>query len=132
MSSWLGNLRRKALTSIDIPLARENLTVLVRNLTLNIINKLERKTSRKVAVRAGKILTLFYSKRRYEWYSDVLIDDVTEPVKHEMKKQEGEFLGALLVILATLLVQPVVFAVVKGISGRGVRRAGRGYIDKKF
>ena len=132
MGSWLGNLRRKALTSIDIPLARENLTVLVRSLTLNIINKLERKTSRKVAVRAGKILTLFYSKRRYEWYSDVLIDGVTEPVKHEMKKQEGEFLGALLVILATLLVQPVVFAVVKGISGRGVRRAGRGYIDKKF
>ena len=28
--------------------------------------------------------------------------------------------------------QPVISSVVKGISGRGVRRAGRGHIDKKF
>ena len=64
--------------------------------------------------------------------SGVLIDGVTEKVKHEIKKQEGRFLGALLAPLAASLVQPVIYSVVKGISGRGVRRAGRGYMDKKF
>ena len=33
-------------------------------------------------------------------YSNVLIDGVTETVKHEIKKQEGEFLGTLLAPLA--------------------------------
>ena len=64
--------------------------------------------------------------------SDVLFDDVTETVKHEIKKQEGRFLGVLLAPLAASLVQPVISSVVKGITGRGVRRAGKGYIDKKF
>ena len=64
--------------------------------------------------------------------SDVLFDDITETVKHEIKKQEGRFLGVLLAPLAASLVQPVISSVVKGITGRGVRRAGKGYIDKKF
>ena len=64
--------------------------------------------------------------------SGVLIDGVTETVKHERKKQEGGFVGALLVPLAASLVQPVISSVVKGISGRGVRRAGKGHIDKSF
>ena len=64
--------------------------------------------------------------------SGVLIDGVTETVKHEIKRQEGRFLGALLAPLATSLVQPVSSSVVKGISGRKVRRAGRGYMDKNF
>ena len=55
----------------------------------------------------------------------VLIDGVTETVKHEIKKQEGGFIGALLAPLAASLVQPVISLVVKSISGRGVRRAGR-------
>ena len=53
-------------------------------------------------------------------------------VKHEIKKQEGEFLGALLAPLATSVVQPVISSVGKGISGRRVRRVGRGYINKIF
>ena len=64
--------------------------------------------------------------------SGVLIDGVTEKVKHEIKKQEGRFLGDLLAPLAALSVQPVIYSVVKGISARGVRRAGRGYMDKKM
>ena len=57
----------------------------------------------------------------------VLIESVTETVKHEIKKiQEGGFLGALLAPLAASLVQPVVSSVVKCISERGVRRAGKG------
>ena len=63
--------------------------------------------------------------------SGVLIDGVTETVKHEIKKQEGGFLRAFLAPLAISLVQPVISSVVKVISGRGVRRAGRGYMDKK-
>ena len=38
----------------------------------------------------------------------LLIDRVTETVKHEMRQQEGRFLGALLVRLAASLVQPVI------------------------
>ena len=64
--------------------------------------------------------------------SNVFIDGITETVKHEIKKQEGGFLSALLAPLAASLVQPVISSVVKGTSGRGVRRAGRGYMDKKF
>ena len=64
--------------------------------------------------------------------SGVLIDGITETVKDEMKKQKGGFLGALLAPLAASLVQAVISLVVKGISGRGVRRAGRGYMDENF
>ena len=46
--------------------------------------------------------------------SGVLIDGVTETVKHEIKKQKGGFLGALLTPLATSTVQPVISSVVKG------------------
>ena len=62
----------------------------------------------------------------------VLIDGVTDRVKNEIKKQEGGFLGALLGPLAASLVEKLISSVVKGISGRGVRRAGRGYMNKNF
>ena len=62
----------------------------------------------------------------------VLIDGITETIKHETKKQEGRFLGALLAPQAASLVQPVISSVVKGIRERGVRRVGIGYIDKQF
>ena len=45
-------------------------------------------------------------------------------------KQQGGFLGALLAPLYAPLVQAVISLAVKSISGRGVRRAGREYIDK--
>ena len=54
--------------------------------------------------------------------SDVLIDGVTEKVKHETKKQEGALLAALVAPLGASLVQPVISSVVKGISGRGVKK----------
>ena len=67
--------------------------------------------------------------------SDILTDGVTETVKHEIKRQEYRFLGALLAPLAASLVQTVISSVVNGISERGVRRAGKGYynnVDKNF
>ena len=65
-------------------------------------------------------------------YSGALIDGVAETVKHEIGKQEGGFLGASLTPLATSLVQPVISSVVKVESGKGVRRAGRRYMDENF
>ena len=38
----------------------------------------------------------------------------------------------MLASLAASLVQPVISSVVKDISGRWVRRAGRGYMDEHF
>ena len=64
--------------------------------------------------------------------SGVLIDAVTETIKDEIIKQEGWFDGALLAPLAASLVEPVISSVVKGVSGRGVRRAARGYINDNF
>ena len=43
----------------------------------------------------------------------VLIVGVTETVEHEIKKQEGGFLGALLAPLTTSVVQPVISSVVQ-------------------
>ena len=138
---WLGNLWKKALTNIAISFARDNLSGLESNFTSNAINKFERKVIGKGAVKAGKGLTLFIWNEDMNDFikiiksledSGVLIDEVTETVKHEMKKQGGGFLGALLAPLATSLLQLVIYSVVKGISGRGVRKAGRGYVDKNF
>ena len=64
--------------------------------------------------------------------SNVLIDGITETVKHEIKKQEVGFFPAFFAPLTASLVQPVISSVVKGISERGVRRTGRGYMDKSF
>ena len=64
--------------------------------------------------------------------SGVLIDGLTRTVKHEIKKQEGAFIGAFLALLDASLVKPVISSIVKGINGREVKRAGRGYIDKNF
>ena len=63
--------------------------------------------------------------------SGVFIDGVTETIKHEIKKQDGRFPGALLAPLVDSLVQLVISSIVKGISGRGVRRAGRELMEKK-
>ena len=114
--SWLGNLGKKTLTNIAILLAKDNLLVLVSNLTSNAINKFERKITGKGTVRARKGFTSFISN---EDMNDIikiiksledfglLIDGVTETVKHEIEKQEGGFLGALIAPLAASLVQPV-------------------------
>ena len=64
--------------------------------------------------------------------SNVLIDGITGTVKNEIKKQKAGFLPALLASLAASLVQPVVFSAVKSISGTGIRKSGRGYMDKNF
>ena len=108
---------------------------------MNLKKLKNKKISRKWAASAGKRFTLFISNEDMnhiiniirsleDW--DVLIDGVTETVKHEMKKEEGEFLGALLAPLAASIVQPVFSSVVKGISGRGVTGKARRKNTKTF
>ena len=106
---WLGNLRKKTLTNITIPLARDNLPGLVGNITSSAINKFDRKIIGKGAVTAGKGFTLFISNEDMNIIKiitsledlGVLIDGVAETVKDEIKKHKGGFLGALLTISIT-------------------------------
>ena len=58
--SWSVNLGKKALTNIDIILARNNFPGLLSNLTSNAINKWQRKISGMGAVRAGKMIYFTY------------------------------------------------------------------------
>ena len=135
MVTYLG---KKALTDLATHLARDNLPGLVNNLPSNVINKFQRKICGKGPVKPEKGFTLFISNEEMNCiikiiksFEDLglLIDGVTEKVKHELKKQEGGFLGALLAPSAASIVQPLISSVVKGISGIGVRGAGRGYIN---
>ena len=123
--SWLGNLGKKALTDVAIPLDRDNLPRLVCNLTSNAINKFERKISGKGAVRAGKAFTSFISIEDMNGIikiiksledSGVLTDGITETVKYEIKNQKRGFFGVLLAPLAASMVEPVIYFVVKGKS----------------
>ena len=94
-----------------------------------------KKISGKGAVIATKGFTLFISNEHVNDLikiikslddSGVLINGVTESAKDKIKKQKRLFR------LATSIAQPVISSVVKGISGREVRRAERGYTDKNF
>ena len=55
-----------------------------------------------------------------------------ETVKQEIKKQESGFLPAWLAPLAASLLKPVISSVLKSISGRRIKKTGRGYIDINF
>ena len=76
--------------------------------TSNAINKFERKISVKGAARAGARFTLFISDKDMNDIiriikslkdSNILIDDITETVSHEIIKKECKFLPALLALL---------------------------------
>ena len=96
MVTRLGNLGKKTLPNIAIPLARNNLPRLVSNLNSNAINKFERKVNG-----ARKGFTIFISKedmndiikvKKSLEASGVLTDGVTETVKHEIKNKKENFL----------------------------------------
>ena len=87
------------------------------NAALNAINKFERKISGTGAVRVGKGFILFISNEDVDdiikivkslGNSGILIDRITKAVEHQVKKQEGGFLGASLAPLAASVVQPVI------------------------
>ena len=51
-------------------------------------------------------------------------------MKHEIKKQESGFLGAIMAPMAPALLQPLISSLVKCITERGVRRTGKGIVYK--
>ena len=99
--SWLDNLGKKTLTNIAIPLARDNLPGSVSNLTSNVINKFKKRASGKETIRAVNGFTLCISNEDMTDIIkiiksledlDVLINGVTETVKHEIKSKKVDFL----------------------------------------
>ena len=117
---------REALKNIGIPLARDNLLGLMSNTTSNAINEFGKKVEKELPEQEND-LTLFILNEDVNDIikiiksledSGVLINRVTETVKHKMKKEED-----ILASLVASIVQPVISSLVKGISGRGVRRA---------
>ena len=105
---------------------------LVSNLTSSAIDKFDRKISgkgcqsmKRIYVTSNEDMNDIIKIVKSLEDSCVLIDGVTETVRHEIKKKEDGFLEALLVSLAASLVQPAIFSEVKGISGRGFRKAER-------
>ena len=102
-----GTLGKKALTIVDI--VRNNLPGLVSGIASNAKNNLERKVSEKGAVRAGKGFPLFIQNEdmndiikivKLLGDSGILIDGITETVKHEIKSKKVNFL--VLYLAATL------------------------------
>ena len=115
--SWLNELGKKIETNLSLCFARDKLPRLVNNITSNAasnaINKFERKISGKEAVRAGKGFTLSSSNEDIDDIitiiklleaSEVLIEGITEAVKHKIEKQERGFLAALLASLVASVV----------------------------
>ena len=48
--------------------------------------------------------------------SDLLFDGATETVKHEIKKQEAEFLSALMAPLAASLIAPIASSLIRPVA----------------
>ena len=57
----LGNLGKKVLLDLAVPLTKDVLPKLAANTTLSVLDKFERKTSCQRTVRAGRGFTLFIS-----------------------------------------------------------------------
>ena len=116
------------------------------NAASNAINKLEIRISSKLAVRAGKGCTLFISNEDMDDFiriinsledSGVIIDGVTETVKHQINYTRRWISWCCVSTFGCFIGTTVISSVVKGISGIGVMRAGRGYnnidhMDKNF
>ena len=64
--------------------------------------------------------------------SGALTDGVTETVNHEVKKTRWQISWSFLNTFSQLWVQTIISSLVKGISGRGVKRAERRCMDKDF
>ena len=145
-SKTLGNLSKKSLLDLAVSLAKYVLPKLATNLaTSRILDKLERKISRVEAVRAGKRFTLFISNEDMNdtakileplRSSSLLIDGATEKVKHEIKKQEGGFVGAMVAIMTaslippmdSSLIQPVASLIINFITGKGQKAQKGGFL----
>ena len=113
LRNMMSNLGQKALLELSVPLAKDVLPKLATKETSSELDKSEGKisgqgailTNEAGAVRAGKGSTLFILNEDMEHIikivdslekSGLLFNGVTEIVKHEIKKQEGRFFGAMM------------------------------------
>ena len=132
----IGNLGKKVLLDLLVPLVKDVLPNLATKATSSVLDKFERKTSGKGAVRAERGFTLFISNENMDDIIKIveslerlsqLIDGATETVKHEIKNQEDRFRGAmmapmaasLIAPMASSLMQPVSSSLASAISGKG-------------
>ena len=135
LGSWLSNLGKK----VAVSFTRDNWPGLVSNITWHTINKFEREISGKELWEQEKVYFAHF-EWRYGWLDGiikiiklledlgVLIDGITETVKHEIKKQEGDVLARL----AASFVQRMISSVIKGIFGKGFWGVGRGYMNENL
>ena len=100
----LGNLGKKVLLNLAVPLAEDALPTLATKGTSSVLDKFERKINGQGAVRAGRGFILFISNKDTDdidkivespQKSDLLINGASKIVKHKIKKPEGGFLGAI-------------------------------------
>ena len=115
-------------------MAKDVLPKLANKATLSILDKVLRKISGKGVLRARKEVSLLTPNDDIDNIvgiiksledSGVLIG-VNETVKHETKKEEGNFLGVALAPLTASLVEPVISSVVKGVSEIRIMSVERG------
>ena len=131
-------LGKKALLGLLVPLAKDVLPKLATKATSSALDKFKKKINGARAVRAGKGFTSFISN---EDMDDILkieespeesgrfIDGETETVKHEIKKQEGQFIGAMMIPWAASLISLLPCPLINTITGKWVTRAGKGEED---
>ena len=92
-------------------MAKDVLPILAKKLTSPALDEFKRKTNGAGDVRAGKALLhsnedmddIFIIAESLE-QSGLFIDGETETVKHEIKKQEGQFIGAMMIPWAASLI----------------------------
>ena len=92
-------------------MAKDVLPKLAKKLTSPALDEFKRKTNGAGDVRAGKALLhsnedmddIFIIAESLE-QSGLFIDGETETVKHEIKKQEGQFIGAMMIPWAASLI----------------------------
>ena len=89
-------------------------------------------TSRVGVVRAGKRVALVTLNENVDDIiriikslenSDILIDRVSETVKHEIKKQESGFLGVMMIPMTASLIAPMASILGIILTGKGAIRA---------
>ena len=103
---------------LAVPLAKDVLHKLATKATSSVLDKFEKEITGQGLVRTERGLTLFISNEDVNDIikivdslekSGLLIDGASETVKHEIKKQEGGFLPAMMAPMAVSLIAPMFF-----------------------
>ena len=126
LDNMMSNLVRKVLTDVFALLVGYVLPHLAYNATTSsILGKFERRISGQGAVRAGKRFTLFISNEDMDDIiktveslenSGLLNDGASKTVKHEIKRQEGGFHGAMMAPMTASLIAPMVLLLIHHIA----------------